>query len=427
MAKILKGNKGIHRCKPHRVRYAPGDGGGLLAGNGWLVRTDGAWRRKINMWNGPSAFLSKPDELLLDLYASAAQPARWAQSLDRLCVITGAHSAVVQAFRFEQGRAHILWSARDSRTLSRWMLEPQGVADSDNPRLDRQRVLRGLDRVANDELLFEPDDEARPMLQQRLATIGLGRFLGTLQDVGHGIFLGLALHRSVEDPDDFNEQHVNRLADLAPHVGQAFLLTDQLQTSMERDDRLRELMDRLCFGIVLCDERARVQWSNRRALGLLGRDAALMLRGEHLQGRNAADTQRLLGELAKVHGAGKTSGYLRMGQGSEALHIAIQAAGDPASLILVISSAVEVRDLPSGALERLFGLTPTEARLLAAIATGSTVEDYALQRGVSVGTARMQLKQVQTKTGQHRQSDLVRLVLSSAVAHLSPSGSIGLR
>lgn len=375
------------------------------------------------MWNGPAAHLSKPDELLLDLYASAAQPSRWAQSLDRLCASTGACSAVVQAFRFEDGRARIFWSARDSRTLSRWVMEPDGVADSDNPRLDHRRALRGLDRVAWDEVLFEPDDEARPMLQQRLATLGLGRFLGTLQDVGRGVYLGLALHRAVQDTGDFNEQHVNRLADLAPHLGQAFLLTDQLQATVERDDRLRELMDSLCFGIVLCDEHGHVHWANRSATGLMGSDAALTLRGEHLNGRSPAETQRLLAELTRArHAVGQRVGYLRVGQGAQALHVAIQAAGDPSALMLVISSASQVLDLPASALESLFGLTPTEARLLGAIATGSTVEDYALQRGVSVGTARVQLKQIQTKTGQRRQSDLVRLVLSSAAAHLSGSG-----
>ncbi|MNU82908.1 hypothetical protein D3C71_725940 [compost metagenome] len=95
--------------------------------------------------------------------------------------------------------------------------------------------------------------------------------------------------------------------------------------------------------------------------------------------------------------------------------------------MLVISAADQTLDLPAGALESLFGLTPTEARLLGALATGSSVEHYALQRGVSVGTARVQLKQIQAKTGQHRQSDLVRLVLSSAAAHLSGSGKSWVR
>ncbi|MGS5087611.1 helix-turn-helix transcriptional regulator [Hydrogenophaga sp. A37] len=368
----------------------------------------------------PPAFLRKPDELMLDVYAGAAQPARWVRSMDRLCSLTGAQSAVVQAFRFEGGQAQVLWSAQDSRTQAVTSVQSPDLNTGDNPRLDQRRVLRGLDRVASDELLFDPDDEARPRLQQRLATLGLGRFIGTLQDVGRGVYLGLALHRAVHDDSDFSAEHINRLAELAPHIGQAFLLTDQLQASMERDERLRGLLDSLCFGVVLCSENGRVQWVNRQATALLAPGAALCLQGDHLYGRIAQDTQALLAALSAAMRAGpQRVGYLRLGEGAQALHVAIRPGDDPGSLMLVLSSAAVALEMPAGALENLFGLTPTEARLLGAIATGSTVEAYAQLRGVSVGTARVQLKQIQSKTGRHRQSDLVRLVLSSAAAHLT--------
>ncbi len=382
------------------------------------------------MRDAPFAYLSQPDELLLDLYASAAQPSRWTDSLDRLCASMGACSAVVQAFRFEGEHANVLWVARDSRTLAGLAREPRGLADRDNPRLNYQRALRGLGRVAGDEQLFDPGDEARPQLAQRLATLGLGRFIGTLQEVGRGVYLGLALHRAVGDAQDFAPHHAQRLADLAPHLGQAFLLTEQLSTSVQRDERLRALMDSLRFGIVLCDESGAVQWCNKHALDLLGAEAALMLRGESLHGRSTADTHKLLGLLRGDSGAHNTNGtagspvgYLRLGEGTGSLHVAVQACGEAGGRILVISAAEQTLDLPAGALENLFGLTPTEARLLGALATGSSVEDYALQRGVSVGTARVQLKQIQAKTGQHRQADLVRLVLSSAATHLAGSGN----
>ena len=370
-----------------------------------------------------TAYLRKPDELLVDLYASAAQPGRWTQSMDRLCSITGAHSAVVQAFRFEQGRAQVFWSAQDSRTRVTTSVQSPELASGDNPRMDLRRALRGLDRVAGDDELFDPEDEARPRLQQRLATLGLGRFLGTLQDVGRGVYLGLALHRSVDDATNFGDEHIRRLADLAPHLGQAFLLTDQLQVSVQRDERLCRLMDSLCFGIVLCTGDGRVQWANQQASAMLERDAALSLRGDHLYGRSAAETQTLLAALSVACQAGQQRvGYLRLGEADQVLHVAIRPGDDPSSLMLVISRAAQPLDLPALALESLFGLTPTEARLLGAIATGSTVEEYAQMRGVSVGTARVQLKQIQAKTGQRRQADLVRLVLSSAAAHLVAPG-----
>jgi DNA-binding CsgD family transcriptional regulator len=140
---------------------------------------------------------------------------------------------------------------------------------------------------------------------------------------------------------------------------------------------------------------------------------------EHLYARSAPESEALIAELGQAQRAGERAvRYLRLGQGEQALHIAIQAAADPATLVLVLTEARGIGELPTEALTRMFGLTPTEARLLGALATGSTVEQYAQQRGVSIGTARVQLKQVQAKTGASRQSDLVRLVLSSAAAHL---------
>ncbi|MEP7008614.1 MAG: hypothetical protein ABI810_21725 [Sphingomonas bacterium] len=61
----------------------------------------------------------------------------------------------------------------------------------------------------------------------------------------------------------------------------------------------------------------------------------------------------------------------------------------------------------------LFGLTPAEAHLAAALGTGSSVADHAAERGITIGTARIQLKQVLAKTAAGRQSELVRQLCGS--------------
>jgi DNA-binding CsgD family transcriptional regulator len=70
-------------------------------------------------------------------------------------------------------------------------------------------------------------------------------------------------------------------------------------------------------------------------------------------------------------------------------------------------------------LSRRFGLTPAQANLLAALINGHSLADYARDRNVSVGTVRTHLKQLFAKTGQRRQSDLIRLVLLDPLARLS--------
>lgn len=65
-------------------------------------------------------------------------------------------------------------------------------------------------------------------------------------------------------------------------------------------------------------------------------------------------------------------------------------------------------------LEKLFDLSPAEARLAQLLADGLSMEEAALQLGVSRNTVRSQLQAVFAKTGTNRQGDLVRLLLSSA-------------
>ena len=62
----------------------------------------------------------------------------------------------------------------------------------------------------------------------------------------------------------------------------------------------------------------------------------------------------------------------------------------------------------------LYGLTEAEARVMAALTLGGTVDDIASAHGVRASTVRAQVRSIYEKTGVNRQSDLVRLALSGA-------------
>jgi DNA-binding CsgD family transcriptional regulator len=67
-------------------------------------------------------------------------------------------------------------------------------------------------------------------------------------------------------------------------------------------------------------------------------------------------------------------------------------------------------------LERLFGLSPAEARLATRLVDGATPDEAAIGLGISRNTARSQLQAIFMKTGVNRQGDLIRLLLSSAAS-----------
>jgi DNA-binding CsgD family transcriptional regulator len=193
-----------------------------------------------------------------------------------------------------------------------------------------------------------------------------------------------------------------------------------MELGQHRDLSFREHLNRMRCGIVFCDVAARVHWLNGSATRLLAA-GPLVLVGTRLVADAKADTQTLMHNLAEAAAAAdNTERCLCLGQGNRTLHVAVQVGPSSSSIALTLTSPIRAADISTNALLQLFGLTPTEACLLAALATGSSLEQYAQRRGVSVGTARVQVKSCLKKTGAQRQSDLVRLVWSSAVAYLSP-------
>lgn len=66
---------------------------------------------------------------------------------------------------------------------------------------------------------------------------------------------------------------------------------------------------------------------------------------------------------------------------------------------------------PAEILAKTFGLTPSEARLGCIIARGAGPDTAAQELKISRETARNQLKSIFSKTGTHRQSELVALLL----------------
>ena len=65
------------------------------------------------------------------------------------------------------------------------------------------------------------------------------------------------------------------------------------------------------------------------------------------------------------------------------------------------------------AVRERFGLTPAEAKVLAALVDGSSVREAAARLGVSERTVSTHLGRVFMKTGTHRQSELIRRVLAA--------------
>lgn len=365
------------------------------------------------------------DAFLLDLYSCASTPARWAPVLDQLCIATGARSAFVQALRVQGSGMHQYWSAQDTHSANFIMPYVGRLADGANPRLDVRCRQHGVGRFVSDGDLFGRETLALRDFRERLAAFGMGRFIGTLWKVDADNYIALALHRNINDNSGFSTEQIAWLHALSAHIFQAANLAQKLAAANDFNEHLRRHFDHLRCGMVICSQDGSVVWANRRAEQLLVDDSALRLHAGSLLGRSTAVTKALLQEISTVLATGKSS-HLAVGPAPHVLHLALhrqERLNDPyrndSSVLLILTRPDMICAMAPQAIARLFGLTPAESRLTGALVEGFTLDQYALQQRVSLGTVRGQLKQVLHKTGAARQSELVRLLLSSCAAQVT--------
>lgn len=355
------------------------------------------------------------DRLLTDLYSCPTHPSNWPQFLDGLCLETDATSAVVQEVHFGAERGCPRWQATDHLTARRPIA---GLASVPNPRLDIHRGLRGLNRVVTDDELFDRGDPARTRFQAELAKVGFGRFLGTLQQLEGDTFVAIALHRAIGDDRCFSAAQVQALAAFAPHVRQAFDLSSRLQAAQRRLEDLQAHMESLRFGVMICNRAGRLQWLNFTARQMAQAAVGWQLRDGAICAEHPIQNKRLRAAIAEV---GPVPRYVAVGDGSTGHHIALRAterAHGDSEVLIAVTSPRAVPDVPACTWCDLLGLTRAEAALVSTLVRGGTVEQHSSEKGITVGTARIHLKQVMSKTGVHRQTDLVRLALGSAAMHL---------
>lgn len=359
---------------------------------------------------------------LMDLYGCAGRPQGWPRMLDRLCADTQAQSAVLQAFALEHGAVRVLWQTTDTRTAQRPM-DMGRLSGRDNPRIDRARMLRVVDRVVRDDDLFEPGEAAHTSLQDQLAHARLGRFMGLLRSQPEGRLLGIALHRAAGDTTDFGGAVADKLQSLAPHLGQAWELGWQMRTAESEAQCMRSHMDALQVGVLVCNDQGRVQWMNRSAHSILDEGGSLTMRGGELHALMPTQSAALRNAIAAAANAcDAATRYVAIAAAGGALHLAVRAHRDAVhgapGVIIAVTCARSVVRVPVQAWSSLLGVTAAEASLVAALVRGCTVEEHAALRGISIGTARNQLKQALAKTETTRQVDLVRLALGSAAAQV---------
>lgn len=190
------------------------------------------------------------------------------------------------------------------------------------------------------------------------------------------------------------------------------------------------VMDRLYVGVIILDHVGKVIRISETARRFLEARDGLQLRANRLRANSAGedkDLQKLIKDALEPpqHEGGKAPRGLSLTKqsGLRNLGIIVRPIGGRADSAVAATSAVAVfvRDQEAnhsveGELVRqIFDLTPAEAAVTRQLTAGFSLEDVASSLDISRNTARAHLRSIFSKSGITRQSELVRLVLNSAV------------
>jgi len=231
----------------------------------------------------------------------------------------------------------------------------------------------------------------------------------------------------------FSEEQRRLLDTLAPHLKRALRIFVQYAQAWRERSVYQTVIDRIGIGVALVDPKGMVMATNAVGQEILAAGDGLTVAHGRLTARNAV-TARSLESFIRAGAEAQTDPVHAHGQ-----PLAVTREDNPAPLTVIVhpgpsvqpvnaplrrSAIVVMRDperrasVSAHVVGQLFGLTPAEATLATLIAQGADLDEAATELGIRRNTARSQLQSIFMKTNAKRQSELVRMILSS-VATLS--------
>jgi DNA-binding CsgD family transcriptional regulator len=172
------------------------------------------------------------------------------------------------------------------------------------------------------------------------------------------------------------------------------------------------------IAVILLDEGARIVDLNNRARQMFASEEALLNRNGCVLAANgyAEPLSELIWRVIREPEPTREVLVMRMPQLPLPIALAIQTYRVGHAAVAVIASDPNLAVVPDeGLLRALYGLTAAEIRVACALTTCQSITEIARAQDIAPNTARTHLKRLFQKTGSHRQSELVIMLLTVPV------------
>lgn len=373
----------------------------------------------------PVINLETYNELVTSIYDAAIDTTLWPVFLHRLAQLLNAHSGLlrVQDLQDKEVGTYVTHGVNpeyQQRYIDYYIHDDPLIAAAAQREIGTPLQTNGFlpDSFRKTEFY---NDYNRPQ--------GIDHVLGSLLVKNESRIALIGVHRR-DRVGAYAPHEVRLIGLLIPHLQRAFQVNSHLLQLKSRLSAAREALHRLLVGIVLVDASGKPVFVNDRAEVILAESRVLTLSKGGLQAKTREQTRALQTLIFEASRAShRTGGSLAMAtpesrfplnvlvipiNPDHPLDVGVDTSRATAALF--IGMAGHQQNFSLDVLCSLYGLTNAEARLAGALANGHSLEQIADSFRLSKNTVRTQLKACFQKTGVHRQTELVKLILGDPAA-----------
>jgi DNA-binding CsgD family transcriptional regulator/PAS domain-containing protein len=352
-------------------------------------------------------------------YDAILEPARWPDALQRLADSLDAISCVVRTTQPEATPLDpaALEATEHAGFSELWWERIDGAPD---PHVKRPRKLglvgRGHGFVVEDDI-STPEERATLPYYQEIARPGRREWWAAISFESNGRSWCLPMFRDAKR-GAFSHDGARGYLGVAPHLGRMIGVAEKLVDASFGQSL--SALDRMGCAAVMLDRRGRVCRFNQHADALFGPD--LRISHGRLRASDRLSETRLQGLVealsSRPPGLPVAADPVVIRRDDtpwlmvEAMPITPFGHDlfDTGHALLLLTGFVPSEAPDEALLRRVFGLTPAEARLAAALTAGTGVGSAAATLCIGRETARSQLRSIFAKTGTARQAELSALL-----------------
>ncbi len=225
---------------------------------------------------------------------------------------------------------------------------------------------------------------------------------------------------AIFDPDDAALAEI-----LLAQLGRSMEVASRIDSSEVQRMLYSDVLDRLHVGVVIADATGKATSISAAAERLLSARDGLLLQNGRLRAESGCEDKEFQaafrGALQRASSDAPESARglsLTKRSGARTLGVMIRpvvSGAKATSVAIYIRDCGAAPEVESEFVRQIFDLTPAEAAVTRRLTAGLSLEDTATALDISRNTARAHLRSIFSKSGITRQTELVRLVLNSAV------------